>query len=190
LVEHGLFPGYRGQVKQTGSGAMAGNTMILRFFLLILLLVLVGCVQEEKSKVLQLGDSAPDFAVKDLDGKVIVLSSLKGNPVILRFFETDCRFCKADTPAFTKFYDENKGKGLQILYVGSFYESVDRLREFTEELGVGFPVAMDGDARLADLYDIRAYPQTLFISPDQKLLAAILGGVGEAELKEILGKYL
>lgn len=166
------------------------HKIVMRFFFLLLLLLLLGCIQEKKAKPLQLGDTAPDFAIKDLSGKVTVLSNLHGSPVILRFFETNCRFCRADTPAFTKFYSEHKDKGLQVLYIGSFYENVDKLREFADEMDIVFPVAADGDAALADLYDIRAYPQTIFIDPEQKLLAAILGGVGEAELQEILGKYL
>jgi peroxiredoxin len=121
---------------------------------------------------------------------VIVLSSLRGGPVILRFFESSCRFCKADTPAFKEFYSKYRDKGLQIIYIGSFYEKRETLQAFAEELQIEFPVALDTAARLADLYDIRAYPQTLFISPDQKILAALLGGVGQAELQEILGKYL
>ena len=166
------------------------NVFFVFMLLLLLLPTILGCVQEKKNKPLQLGDTAPDFAVKDLEGKVTVLSNLHGRPVILRFFETNCRFCRADTPAFSKFYMENKGKGLQVLYIGSFYESADKLQAFADELGIVFPVAMDKNAGLADIYDIRAYPQTVFISPDQKILAAILGGVGEAELQEILGKYL
>ncbi len=163
---------------------------VMRCILFMLLLLLLGCIQEKKTKPLQLGDTAPDFAIKDLSGKVTVLSNLHGSPVILRFFETNCRFCRADTPAFTKFYSDHKDKGLQVLYIGSFYENVEKLREFAEEMAIVFPVASDKDAALADLYDIRAYPQTIFIDPERKILAAILGGVGEAELQEILGKYL
>ena len=171
-------------------GVTGEHKYFIRFFLLLLLSLLLGCVQEKQSKPLQLGDTAPDFAVKDLAGNVTVLSNLHGSPVILRFFETNCRFCKADTPAFSEFYTEHKDQGLQILYIGSFYENVESLQVFADELGIVFPIAMDIDAGLADLYDIRAYPQTVFISPDQKILAAILGGVGEAELIEIMGKYL
>lgn len=149
-----------------------------------------GCSSQQQSEELQLGDIAPDFAAKDLNLNVHILSSKKGRPVILRFFETDCRFCKADTPAFTRFYNKYKGKGLEILYIGSFYEDEKALREFVRELNPDFPVAVDTNGRLADLYGIKAYPQTLFISPDQKILAALLGGVGEAELLEILGQYL
>jgi peroxiredoxin len=165
------------------------NRNIFRFILSLIILLLIGCTPEEKSKQLQLGDTAPDFAVKDLNGEVTILSSLHGKPVILRFFETSCRFCRADTPEFVKFYNEHKDQGLQVLYIGSFYENLEKLQAFADELGIVFPVVMDKEAKLADLYDIRAYPQTIFISPDQKLLAAILGGVGAAELQEILGNY-
>jgi peroxiredoxin len=161
-----------------------------RWIVVLLCLILGGCGPEEKPQGLRLGDTAPDFAVKDIDDRVIVLSSLRGGPVILRFFESNCRFCKADTPAFKEFYSKYRDKGLQIIYIGSFYEKRETLQAFAEELQIEFPVALDTAARLADLYDIRAYPQTLFISPDQKILAALLGGVGQAELQEILGKYL
>lgn len=155
--------------------------------LLFLVVLLSGCVEEQKSKPLQLGDNAPDFAVKDLQGNVLVLSNLQGSPVILRFFETNCRFCRADTPAFTRFYTAHKDQGLHVLYIGSFYEKETDLQAFVQELGLVFPVALDKEARLADLYGIRAYPQTIFISPEGKILAALLGGVGEAELQEIFG---
>jgi len=169
----------------------AQSIVLICIFGFLVSRLLIGCDRELETPraKLQLGDPAPDFAAKDLDGNVIVLSSLRGSPVILRFFETNCRFCKADTPAFTEFYKKHQDKGLKILYIGSFYENEKSLRAFAGELGTVFPVILDNAAKLADLYSIRAYPQTLFLSPDHKILAAMLGGVGEAELSEILGKY-
>lgn len=166
---------------------MHGNKATIWLVLLFWVFLLSGCVQEEKSEPLQLGDTAPDFAVKDLQGNVIVLSNLQGSPVILRFFETNCRFCRADTPAFTQFYTAHQDQGLHVLYIGSFYEQEADLQAFVKELDLVFPVALDKEARLADLYGIRAYPQTIFISSEGKILAALLGGVGEAELREIFG---
>ncbi|MBU1568380.1 MAG: TlpA family protein disulfide reductase [Proteobacteria bacterium] len=168
----------------------AQNVALICIFVFLLARLLIGCDRETPPARLQLGDLAPDFAAKDLDGNVVVLSSLKEGPVVLRFFESNCRFCKADTPAFSEFYKKHQNKGLKILYIGSFYESDKSLRAFAEELGTIFPVILDNAAKLADQYGIRAYPQTLFLSPDHKIVAALLGGVGEAELSEILGKYL
>ena len=173
--------------------SMSAQTMtLICIFAFLVTRLLLGCDRERETPQanLQLGDSAPDFAAKDLDGNVTVLSSLRGSPVILRFFETQCRFCKADTPIFNEFYKKHQDTGVKILYVGSFYENEKALRAFTGELGTTFPVILDNGAKLADQYGIRAYPQTVFLSPEGKILAALLGAVSEAELTEILGKYL
>lgn len=162
----------------------------------VLVIVVAACLlnscrpAEKADKNLQLGDQAPDFALKTLTGEVVVLSNLRGRPVILRFFETGCRFCRADTPAFNNFYKAHRAAGLEVLYIGSFYESREALQKFIDELNLTFPVAMDENAQLADLYGIRAYPQTIFIGPDGQLLAALLGGVSEAEMQEILAQFI
>lgn len=157
----------------------------------VVLFSLVGCQGEQGQGPLQIGDTAPDFMTKDLSDNVIVLSNLKGRgPLMLRFFETGCMFCRADTPVIREFYETHKENGLNILYIGSFYEDREGLLRFAEELNIPFSLILDQNAKLADLYDIRAYPQTLFISPDLKVLAGVLGGIGTAELEEIFGPYL
>ncbi|MBW2472432.1 MAG: TlpA family protein disulfide reductase, partial [Deltaproteobacteria bacterium] len=42
---------------------------------------------------------------------------------------------------------------------------------------------------IARQYNVRVQPLTMVLSPEHKLLAALLGGVSEAELDELLGKY-
>ena len=157
---------------------------------LVVMLLLAGCQQERTGGPLMAGSTAPDFMAKDLDGNVIVLSSLAGKPVVVRFFETDCRFCKADTPVFSHYFEKYQEKGLHVVYVGSFYENLESVREFVDVLEVKFPVVMDEGARLADLFAVKIYPQTFMIGPDRKILANLFGGVGEAEFQEILGDYL
>jgi peroxiredoxin len=136
------------------------------------------------------GDTAPDFAARDIDGNVIVLSSLAGKPVVVRFMETNCRFCKADTPIFNSYFEKYREKGLTVVYISSFYEDIKAVKSFIELLEVSFPVVMDNDAKLADLYNVKVYPQTFMIGPDRQILANIFGGVGEAEFTELLGAYL
>jgi peroxiredoxin len=156
----------------------------------LLCVFLVGCRQEPVRQDFRLGDPAPDFAARDLDGGVVVLSSLRGKAIILRFFESDCRFCKADTPVLADLSQRYRQQGLVVLYVGSFYERESALRGFVAEQGIDFPVIMDQGAKLADLYRIKVYPQTFFISPEQKLVGALLGAVGAAEVREIFAPYV
>src|SRR3954452_21905953 len=43
----------------------------------------------------EVGKPAPDFTLKDLDGKAVRLSSFKGKTVVLEWFNPGCPFVKA-----------------------------------------------------------------------------------------------
>ena len=77
-----------------------------------------------------------------------------------------------------------------VLYVATANETIERVKAYIEELDIGFPVALDKDGAMARDYQVSLVPQTIFISPEQKIITAVLGGVGEAELQELLGPYL
>lgn len=136
------------------------------------------------------GDQAPDFMAKDLEGEVIVLSNLEGRPAIVRFWETNCKFCKADTPIFNKYFRQYRDQGFTVVYISSFYEKRQAVDAYIDNFGIEFPVVMDQDARLADLFNVKVYPQTFMIGPDRRIIATLFGGVGEAEFEELLGPYL
>ena len=108
---------------------------------------------------------------------------------MIRFFLTDCKFCRADTGVFNDYYERNKGKGLQILYLTS---TVDRkkVEKFAHELEIPFPVAIDYNKKISELFRVKIEPQAIILGPDHTIIGAILGGVTREELDELLGKYL
>jgi peroxiredoxin len=161
---------------------------VVTFFLIVILLS--GCTTEETETNIEVGAIAPDFCVKDLDGNIVILSNFKEEPVILRFWETDCRFCRADTPIINVYFEKYKDRGLKVFYISASTENKEAVTDFIKDLEVPFPVIMDDDAIIADLYNILLYPQTLIIAPGQKILAIIPGGVGEADLDELIGPFL
>jgi peroxiredoxin len=163
---------------------------LLFFFLFTLLLTLIAaCEQKETTKALQIGDLAPDFTVTDMGGQPIQLKQWKGSLVILRFWSTDCKYCRADTPVFNDYFKRFKENGLKITYINSG-ASAREVKDFVKELSISFPVIMDQKGEIAKLYRVKAVPQTIIIDPDQKIVAAILGGVGKADLEEITAKYI
>ena len=162
----------------------------LSFFLALLaLLPLAGCGGNQAKGPLKIGDPAPDFTLTALAGEVISLHNWRGHPVIMRFWSTDCVYCRADTPIFNKFYEKYKDRGLRVVYVNSGASQEDVAR-FVNELAIPFPVVMDENGRVAALYRVKIVPQTIFIDPDQRIDAAVPGGINEEELQKLLGKYL
>ncbi len=165
--------------------------MCVRFYsvLLVVVLLLAAC-GGEVNRELAVGDKAPDFTAVSLTGEKIQLNAWRGSPVILRFWSTDCKYCRADTPIFNYYFEKYKKKGLRVVYVNTGQESLARVKAFVTDLAIPFPVIKDKGEVIGLQYNVKIVPQTIFISPDGVILTAILGGVGEAEFKEILGKYL
>lgn len=158
---------------------------ILPFLLCFLLL---SCGQQ-KPKALRTGDKVPDFSAVDMDGKNISLSALKGKPVIMRFWSTECKYCRADTPVFNTYYDRYKDQGLHIYYINTAQTS-EQIKAFMKELQITFPVIKDVGLSIAKSYKIAIQPITIVLSPEHTLLAAIYGGVSGAEFNELLGPFL
>jgi len=167
---------------------LAARWQVLILIFLLLPMLLTSCSQE-KGKKLEIGDSAPTFSLQDLDGEVFNLSDLKGSPVLLRFFLVDCKFCRADTPVFNDFYTRYHKKGLQVLYIDSLGIDQKVVKAFVKELGIVFPVAQDVGGTVSSSYNVRALPQTIVLDPEHMIIAAILGGVSEPELTQLLSPY-
>ena len=156
--------------------------------LVVLFVLLFGCAKEE-SKQLQVGSQAPSFSVKAIDGEQISLVKYRGNPVILRFWSTDCKYCRADTPIFNQYFDKYKEKGLKVIYINTPAAGLEEIREFVADLEILFPVVLDTDGLLATKYKVRIVPQTIILNPEHTIITGILGGVSEAELQELLGPF-
>jgi peroxiredoxin len=157
--------------------------------LLLLSSLLVSACSSQPDKKLAVGDSAPLFALKSLDGKALNLADMKGSPVLLRFFLTDCKFCRADTPVFNEFYTKYNEQGLKVLYIDSLGVEQKTVKAFAKELGILFPVTQDRGGEVTRKYRVRALPQTIVLGPDHRIKAAILGGVSSEELDRLLAPY-
>ncbi len=167
---------------------LSGN--IARLVLFVLLVNSLPSCSQDKKESLKIGDSAPGFTVSDLEGNEISLTDYKGYPVILRFFLTDCKFCRADTPVFNDYYARYGNKGLKIIYIDTLGIDVNVLSAFKKELDITFPVARDTGGTTSMSYKVKALPQTIVLDPQHKIIAAILGGVSEPELNGLLSPFL
>ncbi len=156
--------------------------------LLCLACLLTGC-GADAPKAIRMGDQAPSFKVTDLQNQVVSLESHAGKPVVLRFFQPDCKYCRADTAVFNEYYRTYKEKGLGLIYINTAPKPGE-IQEFVNDLGIIFPVVLDPDRKIADQYRVQVVPQTILLDPTHRVIGAILGGVSKEELDNLLLPFL
>jgi peroxiredoxin len=149
--------------------------------------LLAACSNERIG--LKIGDPAPAFTARDLEGNTFSLASNKGGPVILRFWSTDCKYCRADTPVFNRYFKQYQSQGLRIVYI-NMEAGIDDLRHFVSNLEIEFPVISDPKGKIASSYNVKLLPQTIILDADHRIIAAIIGGVSEDDLHDLLDAYL
>ena len=71
-------------------------------------------LDQRKKLGLEIGARAPEIALPDVNGKIIKLSSLKGNVVLIDFWASWCRPCRAENPNVVKLYNKYKNKNFTI----------------------------------------------------------------------------
>jgi peroxiredoxin len=119
--------------------------------------------------------AAPDFTLKDADGKPVRLSDYKGKVVLLDFWATWCGPCKIEIPWFVDLERKNKDRGFAVLGVSMDDEGWEVVKPFVAELKVNYRVVIGNDST-AQLYGgIDALPTTFLIDREGKIAAVHIG---------------
>ncbi|MEJ4089158.1 TlpA disulfide reductase family protein [Galbibacter orientalis] len=146
----------------------------------------------EKIKSNLISEAAAEFALKDMEGKEVSLSSLKGKVVILDFWATWCGPCKASFPEMQQLVEKYKdNENVAILFVNTFENTPKREKDITDFITKNkydFHVILDApikDSRnfeVADSYGIRGIPTKIIISPEGKINYKSVGYEGNGKL--------
>lgn len=116
---------------------------------------------------LKAGNKAPDFTAELIDGSSLALSDLKGKPVIINFWATWCGPCVREMPAFERL-KEDFGDEIGIIAVNCG-DDADTVKDFVDENGYTFPVALDENYEVAMLYPSNSIPYTVVLDTNGKI---------------------
>ena len=138
---------------------MTGN----RFACAAITLLVSGTltVADEKAKdkdkpkaKIEVGKPAPDFTLKDQDGKDVKLSSFKGKKsVLIAFYPKDFTGgCTEELKGFGADHDSFVKSGVQVL--GVSVDPVDSHKKFCDSLKLPFPLLSDEGGKVSKLFGV------------------------------------
>lgn len=102
---------------------------------------------------LSVGDTAPNFTVKDTIGKTVSLSEYAGKPVVLYFYpKDDTPGCTKEACSFRDNYEQYLSQGITVFGVSLDDEASHQ--QFTEKFNLPFPLLADVDGAIAKAYNV------------------------------------
>ena len=137
----------------------------------------------------QEGHKAPDFRLETTDGNSINLSNYLGKPIIVNFWATWCSPCRNEMPDMQQIYTDYRREGLIILGINQ-QEGVDTVTEFGKEYTISFPLLLDPQNEVAELYQIRNLPTSIFIDSQGYIRSIQIGSMGYDDFQREVENHL
>ena len=103
--------------------------------------------------MVQIGSKAPNFVLKDSEGRDISLSDYLGKRVVLYFYPKDnTPGCTRQACAFKGLYDEFKRR--DVVVIGISRDSVASHKKFAEKYDLPFILLSDPELEVIKLYGV------------------------------------
>ena len=159
------------------------------------LLILAGCARDPRPvqaavKPTKDRKVAPEFALKDSDGKTVKLSDYKGKVVLLNFWATWCGPCKIEIPWFKEFETTYKNKNFAVLGVAMDDEGWEIVKPYIEQQKINYRTLL-GTEPVGALYGgVDSLPTTFMVDREGRVASIHIGLVSKSvyvdEIKKLL----
>jgi thiol-disulfide isomerase/thioredoxin len=157
----------------TFSGRSAVLLLLACFFLV------PGLVAAEEQTLIpvQQRPLAPDFVLKDAEGKSHRLSEYRGKVVALNFWATWCPPCRREMPSMQRLKDQMDPDQFVILAidVGEDDETVFAFI-FALDVPIDYPLLLDTDGAVTDQWPILGLPTSFVLDRSGRVVLRAVGG--------------
>ena len=133
-----------------------------------------------------IGHEAPEIVGRDTLGNIVRLSDLRGNYVLVDFWNSYCHWCREETPALKKALEQFVGKNFKILGVSSDMYKDKWIEAIHEDGSYWDHLMLEKGNDVMDRYCIKGIPHIILVAPDGTILAKELRGEDLVKVPEKL----
>jgi len=132
-----------------------------------------------------------DLILTTITGERIALKDLRGKPVIVTFWATDCPSCITEIPHLLELYRRYHPHGLELIAINMYYDPPSHVVSMARLKQLPYPVVLDLTAQHAhDFGDVQLTPSTFLIAPDGAIAVHKTGMFDLADMKSRITHYL
>ncbi len=126
---------------------------------------------------------APDFLLISTRGERIRLSGLRGHPVLINFWFTNCPPCRTEMPELQRASLELRSSGAVVLGVDAVGEDAATIEAFAGPLGITYPLLLDATQSVTKRYLIQETPTSFFVDRQGLIHSVHLGPLKAADIR-------
>lgn len=123
------------------------------------------------------GAMMPAYTAKMLDGSEFDLAERRDKVVLLNLWATWCGPCRYEIPELQSLHAKYGPKGFEVIGVSVDEGEPEGVRQFVEEQKMTYPIVLDPQAKLADIFEASMLPTSALIGRDGKILWKHIGVV-------------
>lgn len=155
------------------------------YLVLTLFTILISYGQKDTTTFTKVGDKAPLFTCKTIDGKTLDISKLQGKIVMINFFATWCGPCNLELPVLQKnIWDKYKSNPAFVLIILGREHTEKEVKDFVAQKKFTMPFAPDPGRMIFKLYASQSIPRNVIIGKDGKIIFQSIGYT-EEEFKKM-----
>jgi thiol-disulfide isomerase/thioredoxin len=106
---------------------------------------------------------APDWKLKDLEGKEVSFAQFKGKVVVVDFWATWCGPCRIEIPGYIELQDKYGKDGLVVIGISLDQGGIGPVKKFVQEQKMNYVVVMGDEETQALFGGMDAIPTTFLI---------------------------
>lgn len=126
---------------------------------------------------------APRVSFKTIKGANITPADLKGKPVLVTFWATDCPGCIEEIPHLIELHRQFGQQGLNIIAVAMHYDPPNHVLAMAEAKQLPYAVALDPSGSLAQNFgNVQLTPTTFLIDRNGRI---VMRKVGVFDLRDM-----